>query len=409
MHPDPAEPGPRRPGAGASAAGGPLAGAGRLWGFHNPVQLRFGSGVRVELVNRLRGAKFLLVTTPGGWHRATDDRVLSALLAERGLQIETRIESHPQVQHVQELLSQWRGADLDGIVALGGGSAIDSAKAMAICLSPNAPATSVSDLIAEGTVPASLQPVPLYVMPTTAGSGSEMTPSATLWDRDNGMKLSLAGESVYPASAFVDPVLTFGLPEEITVSTGLDAINQAMESLWNRHATPVTSAIATQAICHGFNALLKLADSSHDPASRESMSMASVLAGLAISQTRTGLCHSISYPITSCFHVPHGLACAFTMPAVLRLNCGVDDGRLARLARALCDGDLSDLTRAFERLNERLRVRERVRRYVPSLADLLELSDRMVTPGRADNNLATVDRQTIRALLEAAWAGAKPS
>ena len=141
---------------------------------------------------------------------------------------------------------------------------------------------------------------------------------------------------------------------------------------------------------------------------RDIMAEVSLLAGLAISQTRTSLCHSISYPLTAHFGVPHGLACAFTMPAVLRHNLSANDGRFRRLAKLLCleeSESKEELLHLFDRLNQQLQVAKRVRAIVGSLEALIALREDMFTPGRANNVLANVNNEVLQSILIQAWEG----
>lgn len=132
------------------------------------------------------------------------------------------------------------------------------------------------------------------------------------------------------------------------------------------------------------------------------MAEASLLAGLAISHSRTALCHSISYPITAHFGVPHGLACAFTMSAVLRFNLPADDGRFTELAQAITgQRGLDGLIARFDQLHSELRIRARVQSFVPSLGALMALESQMYAPTRAANNLRPV--HDVKPLLAAAW------
>ena len=212
----------------------------------------------------------------------------------------------------------------------------------------------------------------------------------------------MSGPAAWPTEAFVDPCLTDSVPQEITISTGLDAINQAAESIWNKKASAITSLYATRALILAFEALPRLLEGKACDTARDQMAEASLLAGLAISQTRTALCHSISYPITAHFKVPHGLACAFTMNAVLRLNLRAEDGRFAQLAKALTgSSELGGLIAMFEDLTNALQVRERVMRYVPGVQDLLQLEGKMATPGRFENNLA--DEISVTDIIKSSW------
>jgi len=213
---------------------------------------------------------------------------------------------------------------------------------------------------------------------------------------------------VYPHSAFVDSELSATVPFHSTLNTGLDAINQAAESIWNRNMTPMSELFAHRALQQGIHALPPLLADLANPKLRDTMAEVSLLAGLAISQTRTSLCHAISYPLTAHFGVPHGLACAFTMPAVLRHNLGADDGRFRRLAGVLYPQAVestAELLNLFDGLNQLLKVGEKVREMVGSVDALIALQEEMFTPGRADNALAKVNNGAVQFILEQAWVG----
>lgn len=378
------------------------------WSHHNPVAIRFGRGCRSEVAALLEQQRCLIVTSARGRRQLENDPLLGGSMARAQPLWMDSVQANPDRKVLQECIDELAGAELESIIAFGGGSAIDSAKALALALGPKGCGKTLAELIGEASGLPSGASLPLHALPTTAGTGSEVTPYATIWDHAERRKLSLAAPAIYPRSAFVDPELTDGLPREVTLSTGLDAINQAGESIWNRGMTPVSEAWAHRALVAGFEALPRLMEDPGDRAARDAMAETSLLAGLAISQTRTSLCHAISYPLTAHFGIPHGLACAFTMPAVLRLNLAADDGRFRRLAALLAPGGESDtegLLQRFDVLNQRLDVAGRVRAAIGEREALLELRDEMFTPGRADNGIAPVDHKIVQGMLEKSWFG----
>ena len=199
----------------------------------------------------------------------------------------------------------------------------------------------------------------------------------------------------------MDPALTDALPSEVTLSTGLDAINQAAESIWNKNATQVTLELAIRALQVGFAALPRLVEGQGGTFERDQMAECSLLAGLAISQTRTALCHAMSYPLTLHFGVPHGLACAFTMQAVLKRNLAADDGRFQRVAERLVGTGARPeaLLGPFSDLCARMRVAASVRKYIPDRTDLIALAGEMSASDRAANNLADIRALQIKEIL----------
>lgn len=376
------------------------------WQQYNPVQIHLGRGCRVLLAEKLSDHRALIVCSPRGRRHLESDASLSqALRKTKSLVWMDTVETNPDLHRLQDMTKHLLDVQVDCVVAFGGGSAIDSAKFFALALSPIARRYSIQellDLASDFPVGTSL---PLYALPTTAGTGSEVTPFATVWNHSARQKLSLAGPAVYPHTAFVDPEFCDTVPYDSTLNTGLDAINQAAESIWNRNMTPISEMLAHRALKLGMVALPKLLNDLENQNLRNIMAEVSLLAGLAISQTRTSLCHSISYPMTAHFGVPHGLACAFTMPSVLRHNLAYDDGRLKRLEAALdASGSPNiSLLRRFEDFIRFVGVHEEVKLQVPSLEVLTGLVDEMYTPGRADNNLGSVSSAVIEKILTQSW------
>lgn len=372
------------------------------WGFHHPVQLTVGRGCRRILVDQLLNKTLLIVVTQRGRKQFTQDAILGELLMRNKVTWVDSVSENPGLTNLQVEIDRLRGKKFDAVIAFGGGSVIDAAKALNVALAPGCVGYSLQDLLAEPGLHANATPKPLYAVPTTSGTGSEVTPFATIWHHEYKKKLSLASSAVWPKAAFVDSALMDNLPMAATVSTGLDAINQAAESIWNRNANSITLSLATRALQLGFMALPKLVRGEKESFSRDQMAEASLLAGLAISHTRTALCHSISYPLTAYFGVPHGLACAFTMPSVLRHNLQAEDGRFSQVSQVLTGStNLQSLVACFDWLHDTLLVRERVGAYIPDLGALLALKAEMFTPGRADNSLANISDLTK--ILKTAW------
>jgi alcohol dehydrogenase len=278
---------------------------------------------------------------------------------------------------------------------------MDTAKAMARLLAQPAGATLAAHF-RDGTALEPIPALPMVAIPTTAGTGAEVTPFGTVWDFERAKKYSVAGDDLYPAATILDPELTLGLPEDVTVSSGLDAISHAFESTWNRNASPVTLGLAMKSLQLSLPALPRLKDDPADIQARRAMMEASLLAGLAISQTRTALAHSISYPLTARFDLPHGIACSFTLPALLRFNAEADDGRLADLARALGFRGIADMADGLEAMQEKLGVAGSFRACVPDDEGVFELVGEMLTPGRADNNLRHAGITDVSGIVKAA-------
>jgi alcohol dehydrogenase len=227
-----------------------------------------------------------------------------------------------------------------------------------------------------------------------------VTPFATVWDARAARKLSVADPRLFPTLALVDATLTLELGWEQTLSSGLDAYVQCFEAICNRNANPVTTAFAERGLAAIPAALRTLRGEPGSLAARASMAEAALLSGLAISHTRTALAHSMSYPITAHFGVPHGLACALVLPAVLEFNLEADDGRLDDAARRTGHQDAEELLGEVVALFRELGVAELAMPYLPGIDALDALAGEMLTPARSDNNLRVAVEADVRALLE---------
>jgi phosphonate metabolism-associated iron-containing alcohol dehydrogenase len=242
----------------------------------------------------------------------------------------------------------WRDhADCEALVAVGGGSAIDTAKALMVGTAKGG-FDELLALLARATPFTPHRVKALIAVPTTAGTGSEVTPWATIWDHAAGKKHSLHLRETWPECAIVDPELMLTLPRSVTVQSALDALSHALESIWNVNANPVSDTYAVAAAREVMATLPALLASPADVGLRERMALAALKAGMAFSNTKTALAHSISYEMTLRFGLPHGIACSFTLPMVLRRAIGADSGRDAVLAQVF-DGNLEGAPARLER------------------------------------------------------------
>ncbi len=371
------------------------------WNFHNPVAITFGQDTLAELPRLCTGKRVLLVTTRGTMQRGLGPRVC-AMLADRIIEVMDAVETNPDLFATQSIADALRKFAPDEIIALGGGSSLDTAKALSVCLAAPAGWTLQSYII-DQTAPAPTTAIPIVAIPTTAGTGSEVTPFATLWDHARKKKLSLASPSVFPRSAIIDWHLLAGTPINTLISCGLDALSQALESVWNKNSQPVTRLMAARAVPMAIQALPGLMHTIPSPGALAQISEASLLAGFCISQTRTALAHSMSYPLTARFGIPHGLACGFTLPSLLRFNLAHDpDGSLAAFTG---ECGIDDLPSALSQLMGSLSVAEMLRSHLPNPAEALKFCHEMLTPGRADNNAAPVTTSDVEAILRDSFEG----
>ncbi|MBB2496197.1 iron-containing alcohol dehydrogenase PsrA [Aquipseudomonas ullengensis] len=349
--------------------------------FHNPVDTRFGWGSIELLADLTEGQKVALVIFPEARALGLVERI-QTILGERLVCVIEDVQPNPDVAQLRGTYERfWREAgDCHTVVAVGGGSAIDTAKALIV----GTEGGCFDELLAllasgESFVPSRCKR--LIAAPTTAGTGSEVTPWATLWDADNQKKYSLHLDCTWPTVALIDPQLMMTVPASVTVSTGLDALSHALEAIWNHNANPISDTFAVAAIEDILECLPQLHNDLANPELRSRMALAALKAGMAFSNTKTALAHSISYEMTLRHGLPHGIACSFTLPLVLGLAWGRDATRDRTLQRIF--GPELDAAQA------------RLRAFLHSLAVKTEFADYGVTTDEA------------QAILEAAIHGAR--
>lgn len=240
------------------------------------------------------------------------------------------VKNGPCITDVCAAVAQLRESGCDGVIAFGGGSVLDAAKAVALLV------TNPDSTLAEMSETSVLQPrLPLIAIPTTAGTGSETTNVTVIIDAVSGRKQVLAHASLMPDVAILDAALTEGVPSHVTAMTGIDALTHAIEAYSALNATPFTDSLAIGAIAMIGKSLPKAVGYGHDLAARESMLLASCMAGMAFSSAGLGLCHAMAHQPGAALHIPHGLANAMLLPTVMEFNRMVCRERFSQIGRAL--------------------------------------------------------------------------
>ena len=319
-----------------------------MWTYQNPVNAVFGDGCFAKLPEIIAGRRYALVTYPETPFVALSDQ-LENLADAPVLKIDD-VAPNPDYELLAEQCARFGSNEVEVIVALGGGSVIDSAKVFAAA---NGDFAKVARFLEAKEGAKELSITPIVAVPTTAGTGSEVTCWATVWNETQGKKNSLAHPLLYPETALVDPMLMLEKPYGLTLATGLDALSHSLESIWNLNANPVSARHAVAASKLIINVLPKLLRDLGNLELRRAMAEASLAAGLAFSNTKTAIAHNLSYPITLGWGVQHGIACSFTLPTILRSLIGFGGFREAALKEIFgedLDRGADDLQAFFEEL-----------------------------------------------------------
>jgi len=285
--------------------------------FAAPSRIVFGEG-RVADVPKIvsgMGSRALIVEGRSG--RAES---LVRQLGEAGLATATiRVASEPTISLVEAGVARARSEQCDLVVALGGGSVIDTGKAISALLTNDAPVRDYLEVIGKAR-PLANRAAPFIAIPTTAGTGAEVTRNAVLMAEEEQVKVSLRSPLMLPAVALIDPELTYSLPPSVTASTGLDALTQCIEPFVSPNANPLSDAVAREGIRRAGMALRRAFHDGADREGRRDMAVASLCGGLALANAKLGAVHGFASPLCGTFPVPHGGVCARLLPAVTEIN-----------------------------------------------------------------------------------------
>ena len=370
--------------------------------FRIPTRISFGRGVALTLADPLRqvGAKkVLLVTDPGvrkaGLVAPIEERLRDAKIP---YDIYDEVVPDPGVAEVQRCFERAREAGADAFVAVGGGSSIDTAKMAAVLLTNGG---TVLDYVGLDKVPRPAAPV--VAIPTTAGTGAEITINSVIADPEQHKKLVIISPNATALFALEDPEMTMSLPPFITAITGMDTLVHAIESYVNKSTYRTTQLLALEAIRDAGWALARAVKDGTDVEAREAMLRAVVNASLAFSNTRLGNVHAMALPLGGWCHVAHGTAVAVLLPHVMEFNRSAAPERYAEVGQALgvkVDGAAA-VKRVFD-LNEEIGIGSHLAKYgatedaIPSMAKDAMLSGNVLV------NPRPTEQKDIEALYRAA-------
>lgn len=305
------------------------------------------------------------------------------------------VPPNPTIETYERALIECRKSRCDAVVALGGGSSLDVAKVTAILPKNKG---RLQDYLS-GTSAIEHRGLPFVAIPTTAGSGSEVTPWASVWNSTELRKTSLSHPWMFPNVALVDPELTLSLPPHITAYTGIDALAHAIEAYWSRSTQPISSALSLEAVQLILNNLAAACESPSSLAARQNMSLGCLFAGLSFSNTKTTICHALSYPITAHFGVPHGIAVGITLPLFLRWNAEAMGDRVRSLLDRMGAETAVEAAGIVTELMRRVGLPVRLRDINVTQREIGLILDEGFAPDRAEHNPRHVSREDLGSLL----------
>lgn len=309
--------------------------------FATSSRIVFGAGVIDEIGSLARelGQRAFVVT---GRDSARSARLLDRL-TQAGLSVTRHaIAREPSSDDIVQAVAAAREAGCDHVIGFGGGAALDAAKAVSALLANPGDLFDYLEVVGRAQ-PLARPALPCLAIPTTAGTGSEVTRNAVLSAPAQRVKVSLRSPHMLPRVAVVDPTLTHTLPPEITATTGLDALTQLIEPYTSARANPLTDALCVDGIRRAARSLRRAVENGDDASAREDMALASLFGGLALANAGLGAVHGFAGPIGGMFPAPHGAVCAALLPHVMAANLSALRARAAHHAAIARYDDIARL------------------------------------------------------------------
>lgn len=384
----------------------------KIYQFKIPQLIIWGAGATKEVSSLTKGwgKKALLVTDHNLEKLGLLHEIKNSLeMAQISWSTYDQVTSEPTDLHVEQGVKAFKESGADFLIALGGGSPIDAAKAISILFNNGG---KISDYMGANKIP---QPgPPLVAIPTTAGTGSEVTQFTIITDTSRDVKMLIASPYLIPKVAIVDPLLTLPMPPQITAATGIDALTHAIEAYVSTKAQPLSDTLALDAIRLISGNLRQSWANGENLEARTNMMMGALEAGIAFSNSSVALVHGMARPIGAYFHIPHGISNAMLLPTVMEFSIPGNPQRYADIAKAM--GEITEglstldaaylAAKALKRLNADLKI--------PSLRELgvdKKKFDEVVTQMAADalasgspgNNPRKATREEIIELYKKAF------
>ncbi len=338
--------------------------------FYAAGRIIFGWGTfsQVGALAAPLGKRALIVTPPrGDWNQAPLNQ-LEQMLSQKQVEFEyfDQVTTEPTVAMVDQGVAWAQEVQADLVIGIGGGSCIDTGKAIAGLVTNGGSVLDYLEGVGRGlTIQKSA--LPCLAIPTTAGTGAEVTKNAVIASPAGKFKKSIRSAYLIPKIALVDPELTLSLPPESTAHSGLDALTQCIEAFVSKKSQPLTDVLAQQGIRLAANSLERAYQDGRDREARTEMALCSMFSGLALANAGLGAAHGIAAALGALFGIPHGLACALLLPVVMQANQAVVLEKSARIGHLLTGRSYADAPTAatagiafIERLTEKLCIPSRL-------------------------------------------------
>lgn len=356
----------------------------------NPVKILHSNNWKKDLefhLDKFKVKKPLIIASSGNLKRLNLQSFFDKVFSN--------INTNPTFNDCLEIVNYSKNINIDGIVAIGGGSTMDLAKVVNSSYCNKI--FNIDDII--NYKKKFKRKLKSIFIPTTHGSGSEVTKWGTVWNKDKIKKYSIDNTELYPDLAILDPSLTISLPINLSVITTLDALSHSFESLWNKNSNSYSEKYALKSINIIFDNISLLKKDSNNLKIRKKLLEASSLAGLSISQTRTAAAHSISYPLTLIYNIPHGTAASISLCSLLDLNYNSIKKNIDLI---LIENDLNSVDELKDKIKlipENI-IPFNLRKYGVSKKDLNYILKKSFTKERMTNNIMDLTEKDVSKILD---------
>lgn len=366
-----------------------------MWKYHQPVEIYFGEGVLDNLGSILKEKDFtnILLVCDNTSKKLGIAKRIEALVEGGLVHTFSDVQPNPTVENIDACLKEIEGKSINAVLALGGGSSMDCAKAISACIKLKISGSELLDLEVIN------EALPIVCIPTTAGTASEVTKGAVISDHARNMKKAIFGPAIFAKVAIDDPTLTYTCPDFVTASSGIDVLAHALDSLMSVNSTPATIGSAVYAAKLCLENLEKAYDDGNNVEARNKMMEACLVAGLAFSQTGTTGSHACSYYITSEFNIPHGEACAFTLDWWIE-KCTVVRPELDVYANMMGYKDTKELAKKIREIKKHIGLRTTLTELGGDESQILPLVDSALQAGNMSNSIWQASKDDLVAMFK---------
>lgn len=364
--------------------------------FFMPTKVCFEAGISKKIDKYIKGENILIISDPFLYQSGVAKQIGDCMNGKKVTYF-SEVEPNPSGESVDKAAGVAREINADCVIGLGGGSALDVSKIVS-CLVTNE--GSIYDYYGGGNKTLTKRQATLICIPTTAGTGSEVTNVGVYTNKKAGIKMPMVTNEFWPDYSIIDSELTYTLPSAVTASTGMDAFCHAIESYWNKASQPICDMLAMGAMKLILENIRTAYNQPSNKEARAAMIKASLIAGIAFSQTRTTGIHALSFPLTTEFGANHGTACSITLPAFIKISGEQAKNKMQELINFLGFKSIYEFSYEIEELMKSMNMPVRLNQIGIKETDLEHITEIGLGAAIIQLTPAVMNKETVYALLK---------